>query len=668
MKILVTLLAITACSIPDKQPLDGDGSGDDGEGTGRLETEITESPSEFSNLSVATFKFKANVSSASFMCTVDSSAPEPCTSPFARTLGDGVHMFSVRATDTSGNTDDTPAEKLWSIDTVEPSTTITEAPAAADNSTMVTFRFTSNEMNTMFECSLDNGAFALCRSGDQFGPIGDGAHAFSVRAKDRAANVDSTPAVHAWSVDTSTPDTTILDGPVGAASSTTATFTFISPDAGAGATFECSLDGSLFLLCVSPATYNNLTMGEHTFQVRVRDAVNNVDPSPATRTWTVDASPPETTITAAPSGSISMASASIEFTANENEVTFECSLDGSTMSNCTSPFNATMLGQGAHSFSVRATDTAGNTDPTPATASWTVDTVAPDLMIVSGPGNGDTVGPRVVYMFTINEGSVACSVDGGTAQPCTSPFAFNAAEGGHSITITATDAAGNVTTIMRNFAVACTAPDATGSLGTLHLDETGQVMANATGGPSALLGTTDQVEAVDPAPSSGRFGGGLAFDAVEGDVVSWPLAAGAQQAYAIELWASPTALTGTRDVFVTSDGRVTIRATTSGGSILFSASLVDSSNATHTVSSAAVPAGAWHHVIVSLAEPTLRLWVDGVRTEVGDTRAGMSPAFDAIRLGGGFGGTIDEVWLSGSAITSDDAARDRFCPTSGVVF
>jgi hypothetical protein len=73
-------------------------------------------------------------------------------------------------------------------------------------------------------------------------------------------------------------------------------------------------------------------------------------------------------------------------------------------------------------------------------------------------------------------------------------------------------------------------------------------------------------------------------------------------------------------------------------------------------------------VIVSLAEPTLRLWVDGVRTEVGDSRAGMAPAFDAIRLGGGFGGSLDEVWLSGSAITSDDAARGRFCPTSGVVF
>ena len=75
------------------------------------------------------------------------------------------------------------------------------------------FEFKSNEQNAVFECSLDNGAFAACKSDDAFGPLGDGAHTFSVRAKDRAGNVDASPAIHAWTVDTSTPDTRCSPAP-----------------------------------------------------------------------------------------------------------------------------------------------------------------------------------------------------------------------------------------------------------------------------------------------------------------------------------------------------------------------------------------------------------------------------------------------------------------------
>ncbi|HUS27981.1 MAG TPA: LamG-like jellyroll fold domain-containing protein [Kofleriaceae bacterium] len=666
-KILIALLATAACSIPDKQPL-GDDNGSGEEGTGELQTEITDAPSDFSSSSVATFTFKANVPSATFQCTLDNGAPEPCTSPFSRSLPDGSHMFSVRATDTSGNTDDSPAEHLWSIDTVAPSTMITEAPAVADNSTMVTFRFTSGEMNVSFECSIDNGAFAPCRSGDQFGPISDGAHAFAVRAKDRAGNVDSSPAIHAWSVDTSTPDTTLIDGPVGASNSTSATFTFVSPDAGTGATFECSLDGGAFATCVSPHGYSNLSMGQHTFQVRVRDAVGNYDPSPATRTWIIDATPPETMITAAPSGSISMTSAAISFTANENDVTFECSLDGTAMANCTSPYNAMNLGQGAHTFSVRATDAAGNTDSSAATATWTVDTVAPNIMITGGPGNGDTVGPRVVYTFSASEGTVTCSVGGAAARPCTSPFGFNSAAGNQSFTINATDAAGNMTTISRSFTITCSAPDPAGSLGLLHLDDNGQTLANATGGASATLGNTDQAEAIDPMFTSGRFSGGLAFDANQGDLVAWPLAAGSTSNFTIELWASPASLSGTRDILLSGDGRIAVRVTGAGGNVTFSAAVIDNASATHTVTSAPVAAGAWHHVIASLSDATLRLWVDGVRTEIGDARPGTAPALDSVRLGGAYGGSLDEVFLSATPIGDDESARGRFCPASGVVY
>ena len=58
---------------------------------------------------------------------------------------------------------------------------------------------------------------------------------------------------------------------------------------------------------------------------------------------------------------------------------------------CTSPAPLTGLAQGMHAFAVRATDAAGHDDPSPATRSWTVDTVAPEVAFTAGPGNA-TIG------------------------------------------------------------------------------------------------------------------------------------------------------------------------------------------------------------------------------------------------------------------------------------
>jgi hypothetical protein len=85
--------------------------------------------------------------------------------------------------------------------------------------------------------------------------------------------------------DTTPPDTTIVDGPSGTTTSTSATFTFSSSEA--GSTFECSLDGGIFSTCSSPKAYSDLSTGEHTFQVRATDAAGNADASPASRIWTI---------------------------------------------------------------------------------------------------------------------------------------------------------------------------------------------------------------------------------------------------------------------------------------------------------------------------------------------------------------------------------------------
>jgi hypothetical protein len=88
-----------------------------------------------------------------------------------------------------------------------------------------------------------------------------------------------------------------------------------------------------------------------------------------------DTTPPETTISASP-GPKSKKRATFEFTGSDGTsaagaLTFECSLDGGAFEDCLSP-SSYRLGTGTHTFSVRASDEAGNADESPATHAWKV--------------------------------------------------------------------------------------------------------------------------------------------------------------------------------------------------------------------------------------------------------------------------------------------------------
>jgi PKD repeat protein len=110
-------------------------------------------------------------------------------------------------------------------------------------------------------------------------------------------------------------------------------------------------------------------------------ATNAGGSNSTTQTITVtaagDSTPPDTTITAGPTGSVTATSASFEFTSSEAGSTFECSRDDAAYAVCTSPAGYSGLAAGSHTFSVRAKDAAGNTDQSPATRTWTVDTSTP---------------------------------------------------------------------------------------------------------------------------------------------------------------------------------------------------------------------------------------------------------------------------------------------------
>jgi PKD repeat protein len=130
---------------------------------------------------------------------------------------------------------------------------------------------------------------------------------------------------------------------------------------------------------------------------------------------TSDTTPPETTITAGPSGTTSSTSAIFEFIANE-PATFECSLDTAPFAACGSPASYTALAEGSHTFRVRSTDTAGNVDPTPAERSWTVQAnTAPVARFTfscsgltcsfNGSSSADSDGSIAAYAWNFGDGA-----------------------------------------------------------------------------------------------------------------------------------------------------------------------------------------------------------------------------------------------------------------------
>ena len=254
--------------------------------------------------------------------------------------------------------------------------------------------------------------------------------------------------------DTTPPDTTITSGPSGATNDHTPTFEFSSSET--GSTFECKLDAGDWGSCSTPHTTGELSDGEHTFEVQAIDGVGNVDPTPASRTFTVvsagDDTPPDTTITSGPSGVTSDDTPTFGLSSSESGSTFECKLDSGDWSSCSSPLTTASLSDGEHSLQVRASDALGNTDLTPATRTFTVDTTPPDTTIVSGP-SGATTDKSPSFGFTSSEptgASFQCKLDGpgassGSYGDCTpSPKAYpNLADGSYTFSVKASDAAGN---------------------------------------------------------------------------------------------------------------------------------------------------------------------------------------------------------------------------------
>jgi hypothetical protein len=202
-------------------------------------------------------------------------------------------------TDTSGNVDASPAARSWTVEALPPVKALWSVPTNAQVNVPVQLDGTGSTGSGALSCTWafedETGATVWqtregCTANFTFESTGTKFVRLTVSDASGASDSNRQSFVVGAAPDTTPPDTTIGSGPSGTTSSTSASFSFSSTES--PSSFECKLDSGTFAVCTSPQAYSSLSAGAHTFSVRATDAAGNVDPSPATRAWTVEASSP----------------------------------------------------------------------------------------------------------------------------------------------------------------------------------------------------------------------------------------------------------------------------------------------------------------------------------------------------------------------------------------
>ncbi|NCD70239.1 beta strand repeat-containing protein, partial [Mucilaginibacter agri] len=212
--------------------------------------------------------------------------------------------------------------------------------------------------------------------------------------------------------------------------------------------------------------------------IGVSPTISNI-PYTAGEVYTIDKTLPTISITGNPPSITNSSSATFTFTGTDASgiASYQSSLDGGPYNTSTSPISFIGLAAGAHTFSLRSVDMAGNTS-LPASYTWTIDETSPTLTITSSAGasGGTTSISPIPFTATFSEsvtGFTAADlvISNGTASGFSgsgTTYAFNvtpSASGAVTVNIPAAvaqDAAGNNNAAATQFSISyVTAPTVT---------------------------------------------------------------------------------------------------------------------------------------------------------------------------------------------------------------
>jgi uncharacterized repeat protein (TIGR03803 family) len=436
-------------------------------------------------------------------------------------LADGSrHSYAVTATDAAGNVSQPSAALNFTVDITAPATPAAPADSAVVNGYVNAAHDTAAQALTgsaedgSTVTVFDNGSLvgtttATATSGAwslNIGQLADGsAHSYTVTATDAAGNVSQPSAALSFTVDITAPatpaapsDSAVVNGYVNAAHDTAAQA--LTGSAEKGSTVTVYDNGNLVgstAANVTTGSWNYIIgqladAGAHSYTVTATDAAGNTSQPSAALNFTVDITPPITPAAPADGAVVngyvnaahdSAAQALTGSAENGSTVTVydNGSFVGSTAANATTGAWSFTIGDladaSAHSYTVAATDAAGNTSQPSAALNFTVDITPP--MTPAAPADGAVVNGYVnvahdtlaqALTGSAEKGSTVTVYDNGnfvgstTANASTGFWSYTIGQladaGTHSYTVTATDAAGNVSqpSAALNFTVDVTPP------------------------------------------------------------------------------------------------------------------------------------------------------------------------------------------------------------------
>ncbi len=280
------------------------------------------------------------------------------------------HRLAVVATDWNGNVQQQPFDDIFTLDNRAPEVTLDTNITRQD-----TYQMHSGIIRFHGTVADEGGVQAVQLRVDEQGwaeatvtdgqwrvayPVLDAdetTHTVTVRAVNRAGlHTEVTKPVTIHLSGEHAPDTLLLSSPPTSTDTDTATFSFEGIDDGHSvAEFDCKLDDQHYVPCTSPVAYTSIANGEHTFLVRAIDSIGEVDPSPATFTWTQHVDAGATVLVSTPELTTTSRVASFTFT-SPDAVGYVCSLDEGTYAPCARPQVYTGLRDGHHTFAVRTID------------------------------------------------------------------------------------------------------------------------------------------------------------------------------------------------------------------------------------------------------------------------------------------------------------------------
>lgn len=362
-------------------------------------------------------------------------------------LAEGTYVVSCRQTDAAGNTGAEGSTSV-TVDTTAPGSVTINGPASATSDTTPSFNLSGAEPGDTYECKVDDGAFAETGSTFVAPELSEGTHTVTCHLVDEAGNVGPDSSVEV-EIDLSAPGSVTITGPTGPTNDTTPTITIDTNETDGH--IECKIDDGEYVTVTSPWTLPELSEGTHTVTCRNVDGAGNPG-AETTITIVIDTTAPGAINVEGPSGLINTATPSYSITGGQPDGTYQCKVDGGSFANVGSTYTTAPLSQGAHTVTCQAIDAAGNTTA-PVVKNITVDTVAPTLTITGGAPRWDGTHE---FNFGLSEaGTIKCGIDGAAATTVTSPYVTGVLSNGtHSLSCTATDAAGNVSApVIKSFGV-----------------------------------------------------------------------------------------------------------------------------------------------------------------------------------------------------------------------